>query len=451
MSASSVSAPPAAPRPPRAGERGDTFLRRLRARAWWRVRSKLAVVVAIPAMAFTAIGGLQIAALAADGKQLSSFADRAAIARPVTAVVAALQSERDRTAGEAAGLVQEGDFDAAVGDEQAVSDEAYARLARVARNSRPEFAAVEARFDQLRDTRAAARTGALPLATILGTYRDTIADLFAMLPAASTAPQRQLVGPAIAVLEVARAKEQASWLRALLYAACRARFSEPSTYTPYAEAVAEQRAALERFRASAAPGVAAALDDASAERAATALRDKILGQIPRRSVDVEPDLWWEASTAAVTVLAKAEARAVDDAVGQSASLAHAQRARTLWLTGLILLVLIITLGSWVIIGRSMVRSLRDLRVQALDVAQRRLPEALERLRTVERQADIDNLPTTAFPQLGGDNSRHDEIGEVGACVPRRAPRAVRIAGRAGRYAPGVSGCSSTWPGAARPW
>ena len=128
------------------------------------------------------------------------------------------------------------------------------------------------------------------------------------------------------------------------------------------------------------------------------------------------------------MLAEAEARAVDTVVDDSAAQAHAQRTRTLWLTGLILAVLVIALGSWLILGRSMVRSLRDLRAQALDVAQRRLPEALERLRTAERQADIDNLPTTAFPQLGGDKSRSDEIGEVGDAFAAVHASAVQLAG-----------------------
>jgi hypothetical protein len=145
-------------------------------------------------------------------------------------------------------------------------------------------------------------------------------------------------------------------------------------------------------------------------------------------VDVPPDEWWDASTAAIALLGQVEARAVDATIDESGALAHAQRLRTLWLTGLILTVLVITLGAWVLIGRSMVRSLRDLRAQALEVATRRLPEALERLRAAERQADIDNLPTTAFPQLGGDNSRRDEIGEVGDAFAAVHASAVRLAG-----------------------
>jgi hypothetical protein len=394
--------------------------------SWWRVRSKLALVVAIPATAFTALATVQIAGAAADSAEVSAFHDRVELAQPVAALATALQNERDRTAGEMADAVRDDAFDKAVADARDATDLAFKRL-NVASGARAiPLGAAAQRIDELADARAAARTGALPPEAVFQSYSAAVSALITLLPHATAGPDAALLSSATAVQEIARAKEHASQLRARLYAACRGRFAEPATYQVYAEAVAEQRTAVQRFRASADPDVAAALGNAAAGIEAVKLRDQILAQIRGRSVSVPPEDWWRASTGDLEVLGEAESRAIERLDSDAAALVDGQRTRTLRLTALILAVLVITLGSWILIGRSMVTSLRELRGQALDVAQRRLPEAIERLRSVERQADLDNLPTTAFPQLTA--TRGDEIEEVGDAFAAVHASAVRLAG-----------------------
>ncbi|GIJ58738.1 sensor histidine kinase [Virgisporangium aurantiacum] len=401
---------------------------------WWRVRSKLALVVAIPATAFTALATVQIAGAAGDSAEVSAFHDRVRLAEPIAALTTALQTERDRTAGEMADAVRDDAFDKAVGADRTAVDTAYKRLADAAGARAIPLGEAAQRVDDLADARAAARTGALPPEAVFQAYGAAVSALITLLPQATAGPDAALLSPTIAVQEIARAKEHASQLRARLYAACRGRFAEPATYQVYAEAVAEQRAAVQRFRASAAPDVAAALSrpvgsadgNGAAGVEAVKLRDQILAQIRSRTVSVPPEDWWRVSTGDLSVLGEAEHRAIDRLDSDAAALVDTQHTRTLRLTALILAVLVITLGSWILIGRSMVKSLRELRGQALDVAQRRLPEAIERLRSVERQADLDNLPTAAFPQLSA--TRGDEIEEVGDAFAAVHASAVRLAG-----------------------
>jgi signal transduction histidine kinase len=402
--------------------------------AWWRVRSKLALVVAIPATAFTAIATVQIAEAAADSATVAAFHNRVELAQPLVALATALQNERDRTAGEMAGAVRDDAFARALRPDQDAVDAASKQLDAKAGTRAIKLGDAAVRVHDLTDVRAAARTGALPPEKIFQAYTAAVQSVFALLPQPAAGPNAALLQPTIAVLEIARAKEYASQLRARLYAACRGRFAEPANYQVYSEAVAEQRGALLRFRASAAPEVAAALlgpvgsaDGTAAAGAGSAdLRDKILEQIRGRTVSVSPDEWWRVSTDDLSVLADAEGRAIRHLGSEATNLKDQQHRRTLWLTALILAVLVITLGSWILIGRSMVKSLRDLRGQALDVAQRELPQAIERLRTVERQSDLDNLPTARFAQLG--NPSGDEIEEVGDAFAAVHASAVRLAG-----------------------
>jgi signal transduction histidine kinase len=394
--------------------------------AWWRVRSKLALVVAIPATAFCALATVQIASAASDSAEVAAFHDRVELARPVAALATALQTERDRTAGEMADAVRDDAFDRVLGPDRAAVDTAYRQLVSAAGRRSIGLREAADRVRDLEDARAAARTGALPPDVVFRSYTAAVSALFELLPQASSGPDAALLSPTIAVLEIARAKEYASQLRAHLYAACRGRFAEPASYQRYAEAIAEQRAAVVRFTASAPFDVGVTFGNGAGGVEAVNLRDRILEQIRGRTVTVSPEEWWQASTRDLAVVADAEQRALGHLDSDASKLVDDQHTRTLRLTALILGVLVITLASWILIGRSMVRSLRELRGQALDVAQRRLPEAIQRLRGVERQADLDNLPTTAFPQLGG--SAGDEIEEVGDAFAAVHASAVRLAG-----------------------
>jgi len=65
----------------------------------WRVPTKLAAVLVLPAVAFLVIAGVQINSSVATARQTESFARGIKVGRELTALVHDLQTERDRTAG----------------------------------------------------------------------------------------------------------------------------------------------------------------------------------------------------------------------------------------------------------------------------------------------------------------------------------------------------------------
>ncbi|HEX5495865.1 MAG TPA: ATP-binding protein, partial [Mycobacteriales bacterium] len=87
----------------------------------------------------------------------------------------------------------------------------------------------------------------------------------------------------------------------------------------------------------------------------------------------------------------------------------------------LLAVLLAAAVATVIVARSMTRPLRILRSSALDVADRRLPEVIDRL----RQADTGNLADIRVESTGIDS--HDEIGEVAQAFDAVHREAVRLA------------------------
>jgi signal transduction histidine kinase len=93
---------------------------------------------------------------------------------------------------------------------------------------------------------------------------------------------------------------------------------------------------------------------------------------------------------------------------------------TLTATAIIIVILIIALFTSWRIGRSMAHSLRLLREQALDVAARRLPEAIERLRA---SPNVD----PALDMTGTAVDTADEVGEVAKAFTAVHRSAMRLA------------------------
>src|SRR5689334_625534 len=65
----------------------------------WRVPTKLAAVLVLPAVAFLVIAGVQINSSVSTARQTETFARGIKVGRELTALVQDLQTERDRSAG----------------------------------------------------------------------------------------------------------------------------------------------------------------------------------------------------------------------------------------------------------------------------------------------------------------------------------------------------------------
>jgi signal transduction histidine kinase len=400
----------------------------------------------IPAVAFVAIAGFQTYSSVQQAIDLEQFGRQVRLARQVTALVHELQRERDHTAGELATVGVTGDRGTVdprrVESELAADRRAVDKAAddlRQAATPLPRDSAVRAAYnhamagmDEIARARAGIKDGWLRQRAAFDVYTASIGGLLALLPQpiASTGDER-LAHAVRAAGDLAAAKELSSQVRGRLYAVFRADLFGANDFDDFIYARANRGAAFERFRADAGPGQVASFDEVvrgQAVRTAGRLEENAVQRARNPSnpkVGIDPQQWWLASTTHLELMRKVEQGLADDAVELATSRSDIQWQRTLSVTGVVLLILVVALlTSWAI-GRSMARSLRTLRVEALDVAQIRLPEAIERLRTSSRAESGGDVLTAAVRS-------EDEIGEVAQAFVAVHRSAVRLAAEQAR-------------------
>jgi hypothetical protein len=396
----------------------------------WRVRTKVAAVLVIPALAFLVVAGVQAGLSFRQAAALGEFADQVALGREVTALVHELQFERDLLSGELA-AASPGDPDRealrdAVAPAHAAVDEARLAFERAVTplRDRPALAGLIAEATTALEGLATVRTGVeqgwLRRQAAFDGYTRAIGALLALLPAPSAVDEVQVHG----FRELAELKEFSARIRGQVHAVVGAGRFGPGEAERLGDARAQRRAAQDRFRANATPEQLARFDEGvrgQAVRASARLEQAVLEQAGAGAVDVVPQQWWSAATTELEQVREVEAAVLADVVAQVRRDSRDQWRQTLLVSSVALLVLLASLLLSVGIGRSMVRSLRRLRRQAVEVAQVRLPGLLERLRTARGgEAWSEPVPATA---AGGA----DEIGEVAQAFTMVHRSAVHLA------------------------
>ncbi|MFC7549968.1 nitrate- and nitrite sensing domain-containing protein [Plantactinospora sp. GCM10030261] len=415
----------------------------------WRIRSKLIAVLIIPSVAFLVLAGVQTGALFGEASALDQFARQVGVGPQITGVLDAVQRERDRTAGELAGMAVPDDRSASGPDREprsrttpdqarsalrsyyAESDAAVARLRAAAQplassdaSWRISYARAEDALAQLTDARAAVPAGVLNPNTVLGSYGRAIEALLSLL----TEPSPGVDQPALtdAVLrygQLARIQDITSQVRAQLYTAARAGRYGPDDLVRLADLRSQQFAALAEFRVAATREQVQRYERASARpemAAATTLEESTISGSGRDPVVLDPEQWWTASGQRLDLLREVQASVLDDAIRQADQASAGQLRRTLLVAGVVLAVLLVAVLTSVLVGRSLASSLHNLRRQAIQVAQIELPDALERLRQPGTgRADVDVSPAVIRSL--------DEIGEVAEAFVAVHRNAVHLA------------------------
>ncbi|MEV8511193.1 nitrate- and nitrite sensing domain-containing protein [Dactylosporangium sp. NPDC051484] len=386
----------------------------------WRVPTKLAAVLVLPAVAFLVIAGVQINLSVQDATKLSQFAQGVKVGRQLTELIHQLQIERDRTAGVLAKsntpaaptgpnsadelAASYAATDAAL---QAFSTQAHPLL------ENPAFSQTQNRvtadFQDLALVRAGVKSRWLREEAVFTQYSVTIQHLFDLVPARpDIGGDSQSVAEVSSLMDLAQSKELKDQLRGRIFAAASAGRFAPDDFETFSEIQARQVAAVERFRASASPRHLALYDRnlrQSAVSTVARLQREVISRARGAAVGVSAEDWWRASTQELDYLRSIEKEMLEDAIKGAGKRSTTQRNNAIVATSAIVLVMLLALLlSW-LIGRSMARSLRQLRAQALDVAQHRLPEAIQRLRTLPRGETVTVDTTTRVRSS-------DEIGEV---------------------------------------
>ncbi|SBT47133.1 Signal transduction histidine kinase [Micromonospora narathiwatensis] len=388
----------------------------------WRMRTKLATVLVIPSLAFLVLAGVQARGLVGQTTALSDFAEQVGIGRQITAVVDRLQQERDRSAGELAALRRSGgsaDRDAAVAalkPLQAAADQAVAELRTAAEpladanaGWRVAYAQVLEAYDQVVYIRSAIAPAVLSSDTILSNYHRAVAALLNLLAEPSPGDdQRALTDAVLRYVQLSRVKEFSSRIRAELYTAARAGRYEVDDQATLTDLRAQQLTALGAFRVTATAGQVARYDQISRDPAftsAAALEERTLPTVTGKPAVLPASQWWAASEQRHELLRQLESEVLDDAARRADEASARQLRNTLLVVGGIVAVLLVAVLISLLVGRSVARSIRLLRGQALRIAQVDLPHTLERLRVLDRPVGAIEVPPAVV-------RARDEIGEL---------------------------------------
>jgi Nitrate and nitrite sensing len=410
---------------------------RLRVRDW-RVGTKLAAVLVVPSVAFLVLAGLQTSTVANRATVLDEFAGQVGLSRQATALIHELQLERDRTLGELAALGSGTTPGQASARLTAVLqpihrsvDGKVAQLQSAARGQgggsaawRSALSAVNEQLNQLDELREGVLDGGLRGVPVSDGYTRIVGALLDLLAQPSPGDARsELNQPVLAYVELARAKEVNSLLRGRLFAVASAGRFAGADKVELSDLRAQQLAALAQFRTAATDRQVELYErtlSASDAQEAGKLEEAATAAAAGDVVALDPAKWWSLSTAEHDLVRQVESQLVDDAVRRVDRASSAQWRQTVFVAALILLVLLAAMAASVAIGRSMARSLRQLRGQALGVAQLQLPRLLERL----RQGDA----ADAAAQVEAPTVRSaDEIGDVAEAFHAVHRSAVHLA------------------------
>jgi signal transduction histidine kinase len=390
-----------------------------------------------------AIAGLQTYSSVQQALALQQFSRQVGVARQVAGLIHDIQRERDHTVGELAMVGLAGDrgtldqqrIDNDLAADRRAVDKAVEDLRRVAvpllrdTSVRATYDRAMAAVAEMGRARVGIRDGWLRQRAAFDVYSACVRSLLALVPEPSAVNgDPQLTHAVRAFADLAAAKELSSQVRGRLYAVFESDLFSATDFDDYTDARANRASAMDRFRADADPSEVASFDElvrGQAVRTAGRLEETAVQRSRSPKIGVDPQQWWQASTTQLELMHKVE----QDLIGAAARLADARSAtqwrRTGVVTGIVVAILIVALlTSWAI-GRSMARALRTLRVEALDVAQNRLPEAIERLRTTNR-GDIGGEVLTATARSD------DEIGEVAQAFAAVHRSAVRLAAEQAR-------------------
>lgn len=399
------------------------------------MRSKLTAVLIIPSLAFLILAGAQTVVLFGQANVLGGFADQVSVGRQISTLLDALQRERDRTAGELAGLGAGGtDAARSAADLRPLHlsvDDALTRLREVAgplldgdAGWRLAYARADEALGVLPEIRAALPAAVANANTVLSSYNRAIDALLALLAAPSPGVEEpELTDAVLRHAQFARVKEIGSRIRAQLYAAGRSGGYDADDLVELTDLRAQQLTAVAEFRATATDrqiGRYKRAADDPAFKAATRLEETTFAIGDNEPAVLEPDGWWIASQQRQDLLREVETEVLDDAVDQAGSRSAAELTRTALTAGVVLVVLLAAILASAVIGRSIARSLRVLRGQALRVAQVELPETLERLRNAQTGVPQIEVSPAALRSM-------DEIGEVAEAFVAVHRSAVTVA------------------------
>ena len=402
------------------------------------VRTKLMAILALPVLVMALLIVARVGGNVADSQRLDRLADITRVSNAAHALIHDLQRERDLSTAQAAGSRI---FDPAALAEQRGRVDASRRafdaevagleLESTSPGLREQLTVVQRRLGgDLGIERAAVDKTSRGAAATIGFYTTTIETLLnftAEIPAESDAVQfaRDLNG----VVAFARAKEAAALERSLVLGLLvdRAGGIDQGDIEQLVSTIGAGKVWLTQFDSLATDEQRArftAIQAGPDAQTDSRQRRAVLTERGRLDQDAKPLNWLASMNGVVDRYRTVEQGLGAAVLDEIAAVKSDGERRAVSSSLLILLVLLFSVGISLAMAQSMVAALSRLRQHARDIAEHRLPAAVERLRRLEESHSVE-LDGASAPLPATRTS--DEIGEVAAAFGAVQTVAVRVA------------------------
>jgi signal transduction histidine kinase len=401
----------------------------------WRLRTKMTVVVAVPALTALAFAGLRIQTELAAADDYDRIVSQVDASMLITEVVHQLQDER--------GLVAAAVADGSIGSNQGVqnqirrTDSAISELrAKIGSleltdpDSKARYNSAFNKLGQLTPLRNLAAQATYPDLAVVDAYDalvDPLVQLGREITTAGNATGQSPSRLGAAVQSIGQAKERASQLDALLMvSAVRNSFRSANVQNQASAASAGFDSSIADFLATATPDEQQKFNDgysgADVDRRKGIAQAALLSPDPTAPLDIDLATLRKASIAANNKLRGVETDLIASLRSQASGLASGATA-TAWQVALIVVAaMLIALVLMLAMAQSLVNPLRRLRRGALRVANVTLPKTIDRILA---DANPVEAAKNAVAPMPVDTS--EEIGQVARSFDVVHERAVRLA------------------------
>ena len=406
----------------------------------WRVRWRILALIVVPTLAAVILGGLRISSGATSALADKRTQQVALLNADVVRLAQNMEDERDLTAGYIAAGQPNGNapLHIQLTNQQSATDESAQQVTGLASSIgntyssaiRQALNGVLARISDLPQLRAAAETSKIPTEPMIQDYTNSIDTLltFTSLSGGGTS-DTQLANDVLVLTALARAEDQASAQRATLFGALLAKQFPPQGLSDLQNEQAQQTADEADFNSAASLSQqqlfqntvsGTPVDQAAAEELlAISTSQNNVASIGSTAPNAA-DTWYKNMTSTLGKMRSVENTLMNNINTRSNTLETSATRSAVIISIITLVLLILVLLVTTLVARSMIRPLRRLREDALDIAGTRLPDMVRRLSETEGSDE-----SVEIEPIGVSST--DEIGEVARAFDQVHREAVRLA------------------------
>ncbi|MEV0997585.1 nitrate- and nitrite sensing domain-containing protein [Nonomuraea sp. NPDC050202] len=408
------------------------------------MRSRLIALIVVPTAVAVGLGGLNVVTSLSDANTYQTLREVAELSEQLGAVTHELSFERDETAlfiAQGRPQDREGQLGTTHSQVNNLIEDAKQRALALTETHAEAVRPVLRRLEEVPTLRETAVNGKIQPLPMIQKYSQIIARLLQFHDqVGQVAVDDQVADSASAMAAISRAKEQASKQRGILASALDKRGFDSGELDALTDAKSREESEETLF------GVLADLDQLELYRNTVVGRDvdqtdlfrlRAMAQSAEGkelSIGVRPDrdvaTWFEVSTGKIDALRTVEKELSSSVILRARALEEAANRSALISGVLILILLVVVIAIISLIARSLIRPLRRLRREALDIAGQRLPETVRQLR--------ESGDGTVGPVVPIGVDTHDEIGEVARAFDEVHREAVRLAGEESRLRSNVN-------------